>query len=212
MDRRDLVQSIALTTAITEALQQEARAEASPDREAAPNTTGHGLARGEFQYNNTSWKVYEDLSKRDGAITFVPARGAARVMTKRPEAVFSQAKTPFLGIPQRGENASLPDLLADKLLAGGGDPDEILVRDAAPLIGGPVAPNPNAPPGGGNAAGGGTNSWNTFVGTKECFDTMPVYAGGNTRAYHPAQYFTELSPNAKMAPVTTPTCASVGKA
>ena len=88
--------------------------------------------------------------------------------------------------------ASLPDLLADKLLAGGGDPDEIQVRDAAPLIGSPLPPNPNAPAGGNAAGGGGTNSWNTFVGTKECFDTAPVYAAGNTRTYHPNQYFPEL--------------------
>jgi hypothetical protein len=109
---------------------------------------------------------------------------------KRPEAVFSQTATPFLGLSPDEIGNSLPDLLADKLLAGGGDPDEIQVRDAAPLIGSPVAPNPNGRAG--NAAGGGTNSWNTFVGTKECFDTAPVYAGGNTRTYHPNQYFAEL--------------------
>src|SRR5207248_8513434 len=29
----------------------------------------------------------------------------------------------------------------------------------------------------------------TFVGTKECFDTMPVFPNGSTRTYHPVQYF-----------------------
>jgi hypothetical protein len=202
MDRREFLQSIALTTALTQALPAEP-AEV-PAQSAPPDTTGHTL-QCEFQYNNTAWKVYEDLGKRDGSITFVPARGAARVMGKRPEAVFSQAAVPFLGFTQQEIGNSLPDILADKLLAGG-DPDEIQVRDAAPLIGSPVAPNPNAGPGGGNAAGGGgTSSWNTFVGTRECFDTAPVYATGNTRTYHPNQYFSELQ-----GPVGSPAAAPSG--
>src|SRR5579872_5877926 len=183
MDRREFFQRVALTTAIAQALPVEAQQ--------SPDHTGHTL-QCEFQHGNTAWKVYEDLSGRDGPITFVPSRGAARVMTKRLEACFSQAAVPFLGLTSQEIGDSQPDILADKLLAGGGDPDEIQVRDAAPLIGSPVPPNPNAPPGFGNAAGGGTNSWNTFVGTRECFDTAPVYAGGNTRTYHPGQYFPEL--------------------
>src|ERR1039458_124850 len=204
MDRRVFLQNIALTTAVANALPVEAASEVeAPEQSSPPDTTGHTL-QCEFQYNNIAWKVYEDLGKRDGAITFVPARGAARLLRKRPEAVFSQAAVPFLGLSQQDIGNSLPDLLADKLLANG-DPDEIQVRDAAPLIGSPVAPNPTAGPGGGNAAGGGgTSSWNTFVGTKECFDTAPVYATGNTRTYHPNQYFPELqgvagAPNAAPA-------------
>ena len=189
MDRREFLQSIALTTAVAQALPAEA-AEA-PEQSTPPDTTGHTL-QCEFQYNNIAWKAYEDLSKRDGSITFVPARGVARVLGKRPEAVFSQAAVPFLGFSQQDIGNSLPDILADKLLANG-DPDEVQVRDAAPLIGSPVAPNPNAGPGGGNAGGGGgTSAWNTFVGTRECFDTAPIYATGNTRTYHPNQYFSEL--------------------
>ena len=204
MDRREFFQRMALTAA-AQALPVEALA--TPEQAGMPDITGHTL-HCEFQYNNTSWKVYEDLSKRDGSITFVPARGPARAMTKRLEACFSQAAVPFLGLSQQEIASSLPDLLADKLLAGGGDPDEIQVRDAAPLIGSPPPPNANAGPGGGNAAGGGgTNSWNTFVGTKECFDTAPVYANGNTRTYHPNQYFSELQgggPSAAAASAPSP--------
>jgi len=191
MDRREFLQSIALTTAVAQALPAEAADTPEVPEQSAPDTAGHTL-QCEFQYNNITWEVYEDLRKRDGSITFVPSRGTARVLRKRLEAVFSQAAVPFLGLSQQDIGNSLPDLLADKLLANG-DPDEIQVRDAAPLIGSPVAPNPNAGQGGGNAAGGGgTSSWNTFVGTKECFDTAPVYATGNTRTYHPNQYFSEL--------------------
>jgi hypothetical protein len=72
------------------------------------------------------------------------------------------------------------DLLADKLLAHG-DPDEDEVRQAAP-------PMDSAKP-----ERGARSSWNTIVGTRECSDTMPVYPGGNTRTYHPTQYFKELT-------------------
>jgi hypothetical protein len=189
MDRREFFQGIAWTSAIAQTA--AATAQAAPAPAEAPDTAGHTL-QCEFQHAGATWKVYEDLSRRDGPITFVSSRGAARVMTKRLEACFSQAAVPFLGLSREEIAASLPDLLADKLLAGGGDPDELQVRDAAPLIGSPAAPNANAGPGGNAAGGGGTNQWNTFVGTKECFDTAPVYAGGNTRTYHPNQYFPEL--------------------
>lgn len=189
MDRREFFRSVVLTTAAAQALPAQSPAAEHPE---IPDTAGHAL-QCEFTYRNTSWKVYEDLRTRDGAITFVPARGPARILGKRLEAVFSQAATPYLGLTREQIGGSLPDLLADKLLAGGGDPDEIQVRDAAPLIGGPAPPNPAGQPGGGFASGGtGTNSWNTFVGTRECFDTAPVYAAGNTRTYHPNQYFSEL--------------------
>ena len=122
MDRREFLQSIALTTAVAQALPAEAaEAAEAPEQSTPPDTAGHTL-QCEFQYNNIAWKVYEDLGKRDGSITFVPARGAARVMGKRPEAVFSQAAAPFLGLSQQDIGNSLADLLADKLLANG-DPD-----------------------------------------------------------------------------------------
>src|SRR5580704_9217438 len=132
MDRREFFQSIALTTAVAQALQSAAFAD-------TPDIAGHAL-QCEFSHGGTTWKVYEDLSKRDGALTFVPARGTAHVMTKRLEAVFSQAAVAYLGLTPQEIANSLPDLLADKLLAGGGDPDEIQVRDASPVIGAPVAP------------------------------------------------------------------------
>jgi len=180
MDRREFFQSFALAAAAAQALPLDAAQSATSDIAAQ-------TLQCEFHYDNTVWKVYEDLSKRDGSVTFVPVHGMARVLGKRPEAVFSQTAKPFLGLSPEEIGNSLPDLLADKLLAGGADPDETQVRDAAPLIGSPATPNPN-----GRAGGGGTNSWNTFVGTKECFDTAPVYAAGNTRTYHPNQYFDEL--------------------
>ncbi len=123
-------------------------------------------------------KVYEDLSTRDGAITIVPATGTPRVFTKSAEATFAEADPPFLGLKIADIGTAGPDLLADKLLESG-DPDPERVRTAAPPLGsgGTGAPRP---------------AWNAILGTKECFDTMPVFPGGNTRTYHPSQYFPEL--------------------
>ena len=98
MDRRKFIQTAALTAAI---------AQSSPTAAAqteVSDTSGHTLLC-EFQHNGLAWKVYEDLSRREGSITFVPARGAARVMTKRLEACFSQAAVPFLGRSERVRSA-----------------------------------------------------------------------------------------------------------
>src|SRR4051812_1068508 len=114
MDRREFLQNLALTAA---AVQSVPTVASGAEQTAPADTTGHTL-QCQFQHNNTTWKVYEDLSKREGAITFVPARGASRQLTKRLEACFSQAATPFLGLTQQEIGNSLPDILADKLLAG----------------------------------------------------------------------------------------------
>jgi len=183
MDRRAfLLTNLAAGAAVS-------AAEPAPQT-AAPDVAGHTL-QAEFQHEGVAWKVYEDLSRRDGSITFIPSRGNARVLTRRLEACFTQAATHYLGLTMQEIAASLPDLLADRLLASG-DPVETQVRDAAPVIGSPAPPSATPPAGGFAAGGGGTNSWNTFVGTKECNDTAPVYATGNTRTYHPNQYFPEL--------------------
>ena len=197
MDRRHFLQRIAVTTAVGQALSAETAEAAVPateDSSADVDVAGQALLC-EFKLNSANWKVYEDLSKRDGSITFVPDRGNARVLGKRPEATFTQASVPHLGYKMEEIGASLPDLLAIKLLEHG-DPDQTQVRDAAPPLGGPppeAPPRAGAPAGGFAAGAGGVRSWNTFVGTKECWDTMPVYAGGNTRTYHPNQYFAELT-------------------
>jgi len=202
MDRRKFLQRLAATSAgvemIASAAQSSAAAAIEPEQAAAVDVTSQTQIC-EFQLAGTSWKVYEDLSRRDGSITFVPARGDPRVMEKRTEATFTQAAIPYLGLKIEDIGASGPDLLANKLLEHG-DPDPIEVRDAAMPLGGPAPiPAPGAPQGGFAAGGGGVDSWNNIVGTKECNDTMPVYAGGNTRTYHPNQYFTELSAGAPNA-------------
>jgi hypothetical protein len=140
---------------------------------------GHTLLSS-FSRGDEQWKVYEDLCVRDGVITFVSSAGKARVLAKTAEPVFAENGPQHLGLDLKDIGLSPEDLLAQKLLADG-DPDEDTVRIAAPPI---DSANQGGP---GNRAG-----WNTIVGTRECSDTMPVYPSGNTRTYHPVQYFHEL--------------------
>lgn len=194
MDRRRFLQNLAVTTASisyfsksTEALAAErekaiAHGELGPDPQLhqAPDVEGHTLVA-EFRLGAVDWKAYEDLRTREGVITFLSSRGGARILPKSAEATFAEANPPYLGLSLDDIGLADADLLADKLLEGGGDPDPEHVKAAAPPL------------------GSGQNEeqwrlpWNTFVGTKECFDTMPVFPSGNTRTYHPIQYFPELT-------------------
>ena len=136
-----------------------------------------------FDLSGKNWKVYEDLRTRDGAIIFLSNQNTKRVLPKSAEAVIAEAGTPYLGLNLDDIGLSGADLLADRLLQGGDDPDPALVKSAAP----PQGSNTK------ERDGGFRLPWNTFVGTKECFDTMPVFSTGSTRTYHPEQYFPEIT-------------------
>jgi len=164
MDRRQFLQSVAATAAMAPPL-------AAAPSDAAPASIC------EFQLDGIAWKVYEDLHERDGALTFVSSKGAKRVLAKSAEATFAEANPPWLGLSLKNIGLSGADLLADRLLAHG-DPDPELVKSAAPPLG--------------SAGGERYQSWTSFVGTKEAFDTAPVFYGGNTRTYHPVQNVPEL--------------------
>ncbi|HEX6802962.1 MAG TPA: Tat pathway signal protein [Terriglobales bacterium] len=142
------------------------------------DVSGHTLLC-EFPLDSASWKVYEDLRSRDGAITFLSSAGA-RVLAKSAEASFAEEATPYLGLALKDIGTSPRDLLADRLLEGGDDPDPERVKAAAPPLG-------SVPPKG----PGWRLPWDTFVGTRECSDTMPVFPRGSTRTYHPVQFFPE---------------------
>jgi hypothetical protein len=179
MDRRQFLRSLAVTAAYAEALKGSIKT--APPGPVQNNQSldleGHTLIC-EFRMNTVTWKVYEDLRTREGDLTFVSSAGAARRMTKSAEAAFPEAATAHLGLSMDDIGLAGADLLADKLLAGGDDPDPDLVKSAAPPQG--------------SATGGQRSRWDAFVGTRECSDTAPVFPAGNTRTYHPNQYFPEL--------------------
>ena len=187
MDRRSFLHNVAAATAANylpfpaPSLRSDERmAMAAVPRRMTSQTevdvAGHTLVS-EFSRNGEPWKVYEDLRTRDGALTFLSASGA-RVLPKSAEASFAESETAYLGLSLRDIGTSPRDLLAERLLAGGDDPDPEHVKSAAPPLG-------SVPPQG----PGWRLPWDTFVGTKECSDTMPVFPGGSTRTYHPVQFF-----------------------
>jgi len=194
MRRRNFIQTLAATTAGIPYLPSVLAPSASvlpgvssvtptakePGSEA--DVDGHTFLC-EFQLSGENWKVYEDLRSRDGAITFLSSQHTKRVLPKSAEAVFPETSLPYLGLNLDEIGLSGADLLADRLLQGGDDPDPAMVKSAAP----PQSSNTK------EQDGGFRLPWNTFVGTKECFDTMPVFRTGSTRTYHPEQYFPELT-------------------
>ena len=192
MDRRRFLQNLAVTTATIQDLVRDASTGRFADSPAASSlvtnenvcteidTTGYTQVS-EFKTGSIVWKVYEDLRTREGSLAFISPQGAGKVLPKSAEAAFDEAGTPYLGLSLSDIGMSGRDLLADRLLEKG-DPDLETVRLAAP-------------PQGSERENGQFRRyrWDTFVGTKECFDTMPVYPGGSTRTYHPGQYFPELN-------------------
>ena len=189
MKRRDFITNLAGTAAGVALGRAASGLSLSAQQAASPfsSVEGHTLVA-EFKLNATSWKVYEDLRSRDGDITFISAAGVKRVLPKSADAAFATAEPAHLGLSMDEIGLSGPDLLADKLLASGDDPDPAAVKSAAPPQGAP----PPRPAGQQPPQFQPRFRWDAFVGTKECSDTMPVYPSGNTRAYHPSQYFTEL--------------------
>lgn len=186
MDRRRFLKSSAITSAAALLAKQAAAQDegslslaalkASLVSAEAANLDGHTHIC-EFKLNGDNWNVYEDLRTRDGAITFVSAAGA-RVFTKSAEASFAEETTPYLGLNLKEIGLSPRDLLAERLLESGKDPDHEQVKSAAPPLASVHSPGPSW-----------RLPWDTFVGTRECSDTMPVFATGSTRTYHPVQYF-----------------------
>jgi hypothetical protein len=118
------------------------------------------------------------------------------VLRKSAEATFPGPGVPYLGLDLKDIRLSPRDLLADQLLRSGDDPAPEQVRAAAP----PLESAPGGDPYTGSAQTPGPPyegrlPWNTFVGTKECLDTMPVEPGGTTRTYYfPSQAFPEVTP------------------
>src|SRR5215472_3730723 len=192
MDRRRFLQNLAVTTSAFRDLANNAN---NSDFANGPSiidlptslhdneidTDGYTQVS-EFKAGPAVWKVYEDLRTRDGSLVFKSSQGAAKLLPKSAEPAFDEATTPYLGLKLDEIGTTPRDVLADKLLEKG-DPDPETVKLAAPPQGSARE--------GGNALR--RYRWDTFVGTKECFDTMPVYPPGSTRTYHPGQYFPELN-------------------
>src|SRR5437899_4128787 len=182
MDRRTFLQSMAASAAGLELLDGLSVAEAQTRKHplssavSGPPVSVEGCTLvSEFNSQSASWKVYEDLRTREGALIFVSSSGETLSLGKSAEASMAEG-TPYLGLALRDIGTSSADLLADRLLQNG-DPDPEAVRTAAP----PMASAEKNP-----------RMWTTFVGTKEAYDVTPVYRNGGTRTYHPGQYSAQV--------------------
>jgi hypothetical protein len=188
MDRRDFIKTLTASTAALHTLAGYAGTTGilpSSDNflpAAAAPVDGH-TKLASFTRDAKTWTVYEDLRVRDGVLTFVCSDGNARVLRKTAEATFAEDGPHYLGLHLKEIGMADADLLADRLLAHG-DPTEAEVRRAAPPMNSDHSDEHtrNFRP-----------AWSTFVGTRACRDTMPVFPSGNTRTYHPQQYFKELT-------------------
>ncbi|MDP1027948.1 hypothetical protein Q5H91_12050 [Sphingomonas sp. KR1UV-12] len=138
-----------------------------------------------FTVDGAGWEVREDWSNRDGMLALV--RGdVAVLLPKRTEAMHATATPPWLGLSLKAIAMADADLLADALLAGGGDPDPERVRDAAPPSGSEFEADKL----------GARLGWTSFVGTRQAGDTMPVFPNGRTRGYRPEHVFPALEGDA----------------
>ena len=181
MDRRHFLQSVALTTAAV-AVDRLQAATSQPELAASPRLQPLTPSQlegftpiGEFEALGGSWSVYEDLRQPDGALAMCHGQQVL-MLSKRLEATFATDEPYYLGMSLAEVAMADADLLADKLLANG-EPDELQVRSVAP----PLASKLNA------EDYGGRLPWNSFIGTRQCDDTMMVYPNGRTRTYHPRQ-------------------------
>ncbi|MCW0374716.1 Tat pathway signal protein [Xanthomonas sacchari] len=193
MDRRDFlrqglavgavagVEALAGRAAAAPTATSAARAPAPPQLQplAADALAGHTL-QCRFVEAGATWEVYEDLRQPDGDLT-LRGPGGALVLSKRTEAVFPAAQAPYFGMALAEVAMADADLLADRLLRDG-DPRADEVRDVAPPPASQLDPKDY----------NGRLPWTTFVGTRECADTMPVYPDGRTRCYRAIQAFPEL--------------------
>jgi hypothetical protein len=133
-----------------------------------------------FTSANHAWQVFEDLRDPHGALTLSDGNQAC-VLRKRTEAVYAENDTPYFGMKLADIALAEADLLADHLLRHG-EPQEDEVRRAAPPVASKLNPENYY----------GRLPWTTFVGTRQCADTMPVYTSGSTRTYHTDQIFADL--------------------
>ncbi|MBB6366533.1 hypothetical protein FHR56_001646 [Xanthomonas sacchari] len=193
MDRRDFlrqglaagavagVEALAGRAAAATTAASAARAPAPPQLRplAADALAGHTL-QCRFVEAGATWEVYEDLRQPDGDLT-LRGPGGALVLGKRTEAVYPAAQAPYFGMALAEVAMADADLLADRLLRDG-DPRADEVRDVAPPPASQLDPKDY----------NGRLPWTTFVGTRECADTMPVYPDGRTRCYRAIQAFPEL--------------------
>ena len=154
-----------------------------PTQPIAADTLAGMVRIASFSADGQDWAVWEDLRSGDGELLLLDAQGQGIRLAKRIEPTYATANPPYLGLSLREIARADADLLAQKLLEGGGDPDEEQVRRAAPPLASDFNPREL----------GSRMAWTTFVGTIHAGDTMPIFPNGRDRCFRPEHVFPELS-------------------
>ena len=188
MDRRRFLQGLAASGAVAGlggwSIADAAHAGAAPPsvpsapppRQPVAALPIQGHARlAAFDLDGVAWTVFEDLRTPDGTLTLLGPDGGC-ALGKRTEPCAAEGTARYLGLALKDVALADADLLAARLLERG-EPDPEQVRLAAPPLASELDPKDYA----------GRLPWTTFVGTIAGADTMPVFANGRTRTFHPEQ-------------------------
>lgn len=183
MNRRDFLKTSALGAAVATTAGRAIPGTDTPIELAplaADALKGHSRIAS-FTLEGKRWTVWDDLRAGDGAMTLATDDGAI-TLAKRTEPAYATADPPYLGLKLRDIAQADADLLADKLLAHGDDPDEEAVRQAAPPCASDFDPHDL----------GSRMGWTALIGTVQSGDTMPIFPNGRDRCFRPGHVFPEI--------------------
>ncbi|MCP1237590.1 Tat pathway signal protein [Gluconobacter kondonii] len=128
------------------------------------------------------WLVKEDLTGMEGTMTLTGPDGRSHVLKRFMEECVAPSSGSYCGLDFGTLAIAERDLLAERLLAGGGDPDPLAVRAAAPPIDSRFTPEQV-----------GRIVWTSFVAPPYAEEVMPLTPAGNTRNWHVNRIAPELS-------------------
>ena len=160
--------------------EEEPKSSAGGNGRALPTSTlppeGYSFLA-QFKQGLELWKAFEDLRSRDGGLLLISDKNRQKLLAKSAEPTKTGAETPYLGLTVKQIAETLADVLAERILQEGGDPNPELVKSVVPPI---------------DLMRGSFGQNGTFIGTKECWDTQPVHYDGSTENYFPTQYAPEV--------------------
>ena len=128
------------------------------------------------------WVVKEDLTGMEGTMTLTGPDGRSHLLKRFMEECESPSNGCYCGLDFGTLAIAERDLLAERLLAGGGDPDPLAVRAAAPPIDSRFTSEQV-----------GRIVWTAFVAPPYAGEVMPLTPAGNTRNWHVNRIAPELS-------------------
>jgi len=134
-----------------------------------------------------AWRIMEDRAAPDGALTLHSSTGETIRLSRFMESYEAPAGAPYCGLSFPRLALAEADLLADTLLRGEDDPDEMAVRDAAPPVDSHF-----------ESEQVGRIVWTSFIGTPQADDVMPLTPAGNTRNWHVDRIAPELHAGAPL--------------